>query len=64
MGWLAEVVVGVLIALVVVAVVVGTGCLGVLGLVGALGRRGVPVLFSAEGATEAAGKVNKVYKLS
>lgn len=47
---------GFLVALVVVAVVVVVG--GVAGLVGALGGSGAPVLLSAGGATEAAGKVN------
>ena len=47
-GWLDEVVVGFLVALavVVVVVVVESGCLGVGGLVGTLGGSGVPVLFS------------------
>lgn len=63
--WMVEVVVGFLVALVVVVVVVvviivvGTGWLGVVGLVGAFGRRGVPVLFSAGGATEPGRKVKK-----
>lgn len=55
---------GFLVALVVVVVVVvvvklvGTGCRDVVGLVGASDGSGAPVLFSAGGATEAAGKVN------